>query len=299
MSLTKSSSTVEFNLNHGQNSNSFSNLLLQLDGEQQQRGIDSAAGQRSVSTDANSTILCRYFVLGICRFGTLCRFSHDTTQQSQPIDSSSLCESASSQVQTEIDDNNSTSDLNAISLPQNNATTTINRAIPNDLSSWINAPEFVPKWLGGAAQEKTSTAIATASEKESETEAETFDVNDADTTTNSSKSYAQIVTGKDGVLKPSSEQNVSSTEILCPYVRGTPVMGPNNELTMVCRYGAYCEYKHGCLCDMCGQFCLHPTDMEQRRRHQFVSNRIKKNYFTFFFFRNSDSCLFFVVYQFK
>lgn len=277
MSLATSSSTVEFNLNHGQNRNSLSNILLQLDGEQQQYVNDIESSQRRTSTDANSTIVCRYFVLGICRFGTLCRFSHNTVQsESQPVDSATIDESPSSQVQSEAHSNNGTSDMNAISLPQSNTT-----AIT---SSWINAPEFVPKWLGGAAQDKASasaTLAATETEPKEETINETLDTDDTNTTTNNSKSYAQIVTGIDGIAKPLSEQNVASTEILCPYGRGTPIVGPTNELILACRYGVYCEYRHGCLCDMCGQFCLHPTDMEQRKRHQFVSGRARKPFWSY------------------
>lgn len=285
MSLATSSSTVEFNLNHGQNRNSLSNILLQLDGEQQQYVNDNEPSQRRTSTDANSTIMCRYFVLGICRFGTLCRFSHSTVQsESQPVDSATTDESPSSQGQSDVHSNNGASDQNAISLPQSNTPTTATAATTAIISSWINAPEFVPKWLGGAAQDKpiaSATIAATETEPEVETINETLDANDTNTTTNNSKSYAQIVTGIDGIAKPLSDQNVSSSEILCPYVRGTPVVGPNNELTLVCRYGEYCEYKHGCLCDMCGQFCLHPTDMEQRKRHQFVSNRARTPFWNF------------------
>ncbi|XP_055693050.1 E3 ubiquitin-protein ligase makorin-1 [Lutzomyia longipalpis] len=47
---------------------------------------------------------------------------------------------------------------------------------------------------------------------------------------------------------------------LCPYVK------INDEFGM-CAYGDACVYAHGDLCDLCGQFCLHPTDEEQRKNH--------------------------------
>jgi len=34
-----------------------------------------------------------------------------------------------------------------------------------------------------------------------------------------------------------------------------------------CRYGAGCAYIHGQQCDYCGQACLHPTHLDQRRAH--------------------------------
>ena len=33
------------------------------------------------------------------------------------------------------------------------------------------------------------------------------------------------------------------------------------------RYGVGCAYVHGEICDYCGQACLHPTHLDQRRSH--------------------------------
>ena len=37
------------------------------------------------------------------------------------------------------------------------------------------------------------------------------------------------------------------------------------------RYGAGCAYIHGETCDYCGNACLHPTPLDQRRSHLAVS----------------------------
>ena len=53
-----------------------------------------------------------------------------------------------------------------------------------------------------------------------------------------------------------SEDDELST-IMCPY---TSEEGG-------CPYWEECRYMHGELCDMCGCYCLHPTDEEQRKDH--------------------------------
>ncbi len=37
------------------------------------------------------------------------------------------------------------------------------------------------------------------------------------------------------------------------------------------RYGEQCGYIHGEMCDMCGKAVLHPTHVEQRSCHAYVS----------------------------
>ena len=50
---------------------------------------------------------------------------------------------------------------------------------------------------------------------------------------------------------------------LCPFnIKGT------------CRYGVNCMYLHGHACDLCGEYCLHPTDKKQNKEHRAVSNQI-------------------------
>jgi len=69
------------------------------------------------------------------------------------------------------------------------------------------------------------------------------------------RSWAQVV--NTGVTYPGCElTSVEAESALCPFFR----VGE-------CRYGECCAYIHGETCDYCGQACLHPTHIDQRRAH--------------------------------
>jgi len=69
------------------------------------------------------------------------------------------------------------------------------------------------------------------------------------------RSWAQVV--NTGVTYPGCELTTAEAEsALCPFYR----VGE-------CRYGECCAYIHGETCDYCGQACLHPTHLDQRRAH--------------------------------
>jgi len=69
------------------------------------------------------------------------------------------------------------------------------------------------------------------------------------------RSWAQVVNS--GVTYPGCELTTGEAEsALCPFYR----VGE-------CRYGEGCAYIHGETCDYCGQACLHPTHLDQRRSH--------------------------------
>lgn len=69
------------------------------------------------------------------------------------------------------------------------------------------------------------------------------------------RSWAQVV--NTGLTYPGCEMTTSQAEShLCPFYR----VGE-------CRYGVGCAYVHGEICDYCGQACLHPTHLDQRRSH--------------------------------
>lgn len=251
MGSTVESTALGISLNQLVNTsspNTAENCVHNISGEEMAGRLDGA-------NSLTSTVLCRYFAAGICRFGSLCRFSHDTVVENPPSNPS---------LENQEDTFDTASALNDDSvnktLPENNT----NIYDPTDPTSWINAPVFVPKYSINSNQCVDVTETASPA-------------NISNDESNNSKSYAQILSdggGGGGVAKAAGEQNVQSTEVLCPYVHGTPILGLNNELTMLCRYGNECVYKHGCLCDMCGQFCLHPTNMEQRRQHELVGDGI-------------------------
>lgn len=93
-------------------------------------------------------------------------------------------------------------------------------------------------------------------------------------------SYAQIVSGNnsgDGTtdifqtdahhLPPDYVESA-----LCPYIQSTIT---RSDGTVSCKYGERCPYQHGDLCDMCGLYCLHPTDLIQRKAHEKVTENTR------------------------
>ncbi|GAB0087926.1 Probable E3 ubiquitin-protein ligase makorin-2 [Sergentomyia squamirostris] len=119
------------------------------------------------------------------------------------------------------------------SVPGTSTATPIN---PGDPKSWVMAPVFVPKErvTDVDGDQKLSYAAVCRDPNAPEQEITDPDVTEV------------FATGD--VLE------------LCPYVK-------INEEFGTCAYGDSCAYAHGDLCDLCGQFCLHPTDEEQRKNH--------------------------------
>ncbi|XP_065359261.1 probable E3 ubiquitin-protein ligase makorin-1 [Calliphora vicina] len=148
--------------------------------------------------------ICRYFQRGICRFGSMCRFSHDLTGGE---------------------------------IISNSTTTTTGSAMPHERPStsrhnWANAPVFIPK-----ADHTGGEVLQTEMER----------------------SWADVVGATASRALAGTILNVnesSSINEICPF-EGT------------CPYGMYCAYAiHLELCEMCDQFCLHPTDETQRKKHK-------------------------------
>ncbi|XP_054732857.1 probable E3 ubiquitin-protein ligase makorin-1 [Anastrepha obliqua] len=178
--------------------------------------------------------ICRYFQRGICRFGSLCRFSHDLSGGEVINNSSVEAES-----------------IKPITSSKSCAKTTtesLNGRPSTSRQDWVNAPVFVPKTyrpmhnLGTAADDVTNDgAVGICSEY--------LDIH---------KSWADVVGGGNGAQRMTLAEGADAeamSEMVCPYE------GP-------CPYGAYCSYGiHMELCKMCDQLCLHPSDQTQRRKH--------------------------------
>lgn len=114
---------------------------------------------------------------------------------------------------------------------------------------WANAPEFVPLAATFPKVENQEVSFSFPALVEQEEEA------GPSTPQQPVKSYAKAV-------DPSAGQSfkiAQSTAELCPYL----FMG-------FCRYAEECTYIHGDLCELCGQYCLHPTDEVQRSQHNQV-----------------------------
>lgn len=110
---------------------------------------------------------------------------------------------------------------------------------PSDTKLLDDGPILVP--LPGSASWKAPTNWAEAAEFVPKVE--------------KPRSWAQVV--NTGVTYPGCELTTAEAEsALCPFYR----VGE-------CRYGECCAYIHGETCDYCGQACLHPTHLDQRRAH--------------------------------
>ncbi|XP_075163822.1 makorin 1 [Haematobia irritans] len=165
-------------------------------------GGDEVGSTTSMQHLPTSPSICRYFQRGICRFGSMCRFSHDLTG-GEVISSSST---------------------NPVSSPINSERPSTSR------HNWANAPAFVPA--------SVDHAIAA---------------------TNEASTWADVVFGPGACgtpQYPTGLQEVGSIDEECPF-------------ESPCPYGIYCAYGiHMELCEMCDQFCLHPNDEDQRKKHK-------------------------------
>lgn len=173
---------------------------------------DVASTSNSHLQPSSSPAICRYFHRGICRFGSMCRFSHDLAGAGGEVISStsnaSICNNNSERPST-------------------------------SRRNWANAPAFVP-----LAEQKGIGEI--------------YESNDPNC------SWADVVFGPH---VSRGRQAMASA-----LGNGIPEMGSINEecpFECPCPYGMYCAYAiHMELCEMCDQFCLHPTDEEQRKKHK-------------------------------
>ncbi|KAH8261071.1 hypothetical protein KR044_002876, partial [Drosophila immigrans] len=176
-----------------------------------------------------SQTICRYYLRGICRFGDLCRFSHDLTR-GRPEGG----EQAAKNITPTKDPKSH--DANEADVVEEVPTTS--------RRNWANAAIFVPG-------QKCYLTQSLSADDDGESVAATATGSAA---VQSGISWAEIVGG------PSAPDDVvgvksCSPDDVCPY-------------ESPCPYGQYCPYRiHMELCEMCDQYCLHPTDQAQRKKH--------------------------------
>ncbi|XP_034657905.1 probable E3 ubiquitin-protein ligase makorin-1 [Drosophila subobscura] len=161
-----------------------------------------------------SQTICRFYLRGICRFGELCRFSHDLSR-GRPE-----CAEQSTDNAECIKPSTSTS--TNISISQRN---------------WANAPIFVPSQKRVLAQNEEEESAS------------------GSVALQNPISWAEVVGGPSLPEVDVSNCEPASLDEVCPY-------------ESPCPYGEYCPYRiHMELCEMCDQYCLHPTDQAQRKKH--------------------------------
>lgn len=208
----------------------------------------------------HSPNVCRFFLNGNCRYGNFCRNSHiipsGETAPSEPI------------ADTAHEDTNN----NNNSYIETNETT----------RNWIDAPEFIPRYITRNAydtdqpsnvDEGASRLVRFSSNRQLQAtnldKTETFIL----FVNSHTISYAQIVSGNpdDGDVFHGDTQTGPTTQYmeatLCPYIQSTITRADGS---ISCKYGDRCIYQHGDLCDICGTYCLHPTDQNQRKNHEKV-----------------------------
>lgn len=111
-----------------------------------------------------------------------------------------------------------------------------------DLEKWANAPEFIPTSY-------RSTTTTTTSSRSTLTSTDDGEEDSGD------KTWAQIVGGGRSIEATEEADFEADPSItLCPY-------------EVACPYGDTCPYLHCEMCDMCGLYCLHPTNKDERKKH--------------------------------
>ena len=163
--------------------------------------------------------ICQYYLKGICAYGSSCRYEHVKPSKGNSKESSSA---ASSSTNCE----NQSSNMLILRKTKNNS-------LENS-----------------ASNEEISTTST----------------NDADKT---SKSYFEALTGDKlsnlnsieyDPFDESSNRPIDLDKIsqLCPLF----------EKDGSCPFGPECQYVHGEICDLCGTPCLHPFNEELREQHK-------------------------------
>lgn len=138
---------------------------------------------------------------------------------------------------------------------------------PNGVTLSADAPEFVPTNFVRTAAASIEPTETLADNGDQHTNDES---NADDSTAANTRSYAQIVSGNASGSANSELMALLSDELmsnapLCPYLNRIATVDG-----LMCPYGRSCVYNHGDQCDICNEYCLHPTDEAQRREHRNV-----------------------------
>lgn len=193
------------------------------------------------------SMVCTYYQLGACSYGSNCRYDHTRPKRSQ----SAQKPSCSPYLQnSEVPGNSaaaaSISLLKMSSLPVTNHMVTLHKSgtpaetapatefkvtgLPSKINAdnWVKAEEFVPgqKWRGLAGPSSYLEAA-----------------------------QAGIADAPGELVLPSPEQ-VPESRSLCPFAAHGD-----------CPYGSSCSYIHGEICELCGKAVLMPSDEIQNQKH--------------------------------
>lgn len=212
----------------------------------------------AIQSSWNSSILCRYFVHGVCRQGDKCNYSHD--RQDKP---STVCrfylkgactygdgcrydhvKPKSTSTSATLNENmrkisaNKPPPLNYEQKPFGNMVSlkkskgdveVIPSLSPRPPEEWVKATEFVPgqPYLCSSVPFSYSNAVETNSDNH-----------------------------KALIIQEGMDPNGDLSKLVCPFF----AQGH-------CPYDEECVYIHGDICEICGMPVLHPSDQEQREKH--------------------------------
>ncbi|XP_067164069.1 E3 ubiquitin-protein ligase makorin-1 isoform X2 [Apteryx mantelli] len=171
---------------------------------------------------SQSAMVCRYYQRGCCAYGDRCRYEHTKPLKQEEVTTVNPAAKTYPSVSSDLA---SLSETAEGSTAETEVENTNLAAAGVGAEDWVNAVEFVPgqPYCGRAAPSCTEAPL------------------------------------QGMVIEEEYEKQQANVEIkkqLCPYA----AVGE-------CRYGENCVYIHGDVCDMCGLQVLHPVDAAQRSQH--------------------------------
>ncbi|XP_061085616.1 probable E3 ubiquitin-protein ligase makorin-1 [Conger conger] len=190
-------------------------------------------------SSSKPTMICKYFQRGCCSYGDRCRYEH--TKPAKP---------------EEPDGPKRTSPLPpAAAPPQPKPDPPLEPPHGSGTTDWVNAAEFVPgqPYCGRAADGGPEDAEVVPYTGEAGPEAGP-EVGPGPGEAGPGPGEAGLVIEEE--FEKQQQADGEPGKRLCPYA----ALGE-------CRYGINCAYLHGDTCDMCGLQVLHPSDSAQRSQH--------------------------------
>ncbi|XP_064370230.1 E3 ubiquitin-protein ligase makorin-1 isoform X2 [Dromaius novaehollandiae] len=171
---------------------------------------------------SQSAMVCRYYQRGCCAYGDRCRYEHTKPLKQEEVTTVNPAAKTYPSVSSDLASPRETAEGSTAETEVENTNLA---AAGVGAEDWVNAVEFVPgqPYCGRAAPSCTEAPL------------------------------------QGMVIEEEYEKQQANVEIkkqLCPYA----AVGE-------CRYGENCVYIHGDVCDMCGLQVLHPVDAAQRSQH--------------------------------
>ncbi|XP_053678065.1 E3 ubiquitin-protein ligase makorin-2-like [Anopheles nili] len=236
-------------------------------------------------------IVCRFYRLGVCRFGNACRFIHPNAS---PGDETGGSSHGSNPLDDDGDDGGGGGggcELVRVKDPINDMAPGLEPSV-FDLSKCVNAPVFVPQsrlvdkpnipaqFDDGMPEDEDDEADEAdeAEEADEADEANEADDEEDDDQNNEANDEDGEEAGAVGhVASPLSYANVVTMNNNHNGHEGEPDPLGDRTQCFACLCSYYeihgqcphenCVYLHGELCELCHKYCLLPSDREQQRQH--------------------------------